>query len=154
LEVNEVEKAEIIKKLNWFYLLEINQVHLYRMQSRQVDDIYLQKALERVAEIEQGHVENIRAKIFEMGGTPGTFGEITGPLSGSVAGLAIGAAGTVALLKANIQLEEKAMRDYKDFILHVGEEKDLFNLLWSNLIDEDLHTAWFSNKVKELEKEQ
>ena len=55
-----MEKAEIIKKLNWFYLLEINQVHLYRMQSRRVDDIYLQKALERVVEIEQGHVENIR----------------------------------------------------------------------------------------------
>ena len=46
------------------------------------------------------------------------------------------------------------MKDYKDLILHVGEDEDLFNLLWSNLIDEDLHTAWFSNKVKELEKEQ
>ncbi len=107
-----------------------------------------------MAEIEQGHVENIRAKIVELGGIPGMFGEIAGPFSGSVAGLATGAAGTVALLKANIQLEEKAMKDYRDFILQAGKDSDLFNLLWSNLIDEDLHTAWFSNKVQELEKRQ
>ncbi|HHX74755.1 MAG TPA: ferritin-like domain-containing protein [Firmicutes bacterium] len=149
-----MQKAEILKKLNWFYLLEINQVHLYRMQSRQVDDLYIRKALERVAEVEQGHVENIRAKIIELGGTPGKFGEMMGPFSGSVAGLATGTAGTVALLKANIQLEEKAMKDYKDFIVRAGGDSDLFKLLWGNLIDEDLHTAWFSNKVKELEGKQ
>lgn len=43
------------------------------------------------------------------------------------------------------------MADYKDFTMQVGN-KEIFELLWSNLIDEDLHTSWFENKVKELEK--
>jgi len=25
-------------------------------------------------------------------------------------------------------------------------------MLWGHLIDEDLHTAWFANKMKELEE--
>lgn len=59
-------------------------------------------------------------------------------------------AGPAGLLWLDIQLEEKAMKDYKEFLLQAGGEEELFNILWDNLIDEDLHTAWFANKLKEL----
>lgn len=34
----------------------------------------------------------------------------------------------------------------------LSPSQDLFETLWSNLIDEDIHTARFANKVKELER--
>lgn len=40
------------------------------------------------------------------------------------------------------------MRDYKDLIVKIGDNRELSDLLWANLIDEDLHTAWFANKLK------
>lgn len=147
-----MELQEVISKLNWFYTLELNQVQLYSEQQRQVDDIYLKTVLARVAEIEQGHVDNISAKIVVLGGKPTFLGEVIAPFTGKAAGFVTGKAGIVPLLNANIALEQKAMKDYKDLLLRVGENFDLYNLLWSNLIDEDLHTAWFQNKVRELKE--
>lgn len=147
-----MEKEALIKKLQWFYFLELNQVNLYLAQSRQVDDFYLKQTLLRIAEVEQGHVENIKAKLAYLGASPAFVGEKVAPLTGMMGGLVTGMAGTIAILKANIDLEEKAMKDYKDFILRVGKDDELFEMLWDHLIDEDLHTAWFTNKVKEFEK--
>ncbi|MCR3921962.1 MAG: ferritin-like domain-containing protein [Firmicutes bacterium] len=149
-----MEKNEIINKLNWFYFLETNQVSLYTAQSHQVEDIYIRKTLQRVAAVEQGHVDTICAKIKKLGGTPSLIGETIAPLTGTTGGFVTGIAGVVALLQADIKLEEKAMKDYKDFLLRVGEDEELFEILWDNLIDEDLHTAWFSNKVQELQQQQ
>ncbi len=147
-----MDTRQIITKLNWMYALELNQVDLYSAQSKQVSDFYLKQTLKRVAEVEQGHVKNISEKIIELGGKPTALGEAVAPVSGRVAGYLTGKAGMIMLLKADIDLEEMAMKDYKDFLLKVGGNEPLFNLLWGNLIDEDLHTAWFVNKVKELEQ--
>ena len=145
-----LDRQQVINRLNWFYSLEMNQVDLYTMQSKQVDDIYIKKVLERVAEIEYGHVENIRDKIRQLGGKPSHLGEALAPVTGKIAGFLSTWPGTMAVLKADIALEEKAMKDYRDFIIKAGNDQDLFTLLWGHLVDEDLHTAWFANKVKEL----
>ncbi len=148
----DIEK--VIHNLNWFYSLELNQVDLYIAQSKSVEDLYLKKTLERIAVIEQQHADNIADKIKELGRKPTKIGDFLGPLSGKITGKITGLAGAIAILKVDITLEEKAMADYKDFILKSGSSKELFDLLWSNLIDEDLHTAWFANKLKELEEIQ
>ncbi|MDW7650060.1 MAG: ferritin-like domain-containing protein [Bacillota bacterium] len=147
-----MEKSALIHKLNWFYSLELNQVQLYTEQSRQTNDLYLQKTLQRVAQIEQSHVDNLREQIIVLGGKPTVLGEAVAPLSGKAAGFITGKTGLISMLKANIDLEEKAMKDYKDFLVRAGGDQALFDLLWSNLIDEDIHTAWFLNKVRELEE--
>lgn len=146
-----MNKDEIISALNWFYGLEIEQVDLYKTQSRRVDDIYMKKALERIAAIEQQHVDNIASLIKNMGVNPSPVGDILGPIIGKVMGHAVGLAGEAVILKVDIAVEEKAMKDYKNFILMSGGWPDLFEQLWSHLLDEDFHTAWFVNKLKEYE---
>lgn len=145
-----MQRDTLIAKLNWFYTLELQQVDLYTAQAQAVEDIYLAKVLARVAAIEQQHVDNIAAEINRLGGEPIELGDVIGPIMGRVSGTITGALGPVMLLKADIALEEKAMKDYKDMILKVGEDPRLFALLWDNLIDEDLHSAWFANKIKEI----
>lgn len=144
-------REEILARLNWFYSLELNQVDLYTAQSRQQEDIYLQRVLERVAGIEQQHVDNIAAQIKRLGGTPTKIGDVLAPVAGQIAGKVLARIGTAALLRANIKLEEMAMRDYKDFLLKAGGDRELYNSLWNNLIDEDLHTSWFASKLREME---
>jgi len=146
-----LNRDELISRLNWFYGLEIEQVDLYKTQSRHVDDIYLKRALERIATIEQQHVENIASFLKKMGVNPSPAGDILGPIIGKIMGNAVGIAGEAVILKVDIAVEEKAMRDYKDFILRTGDVQELFEQLWSNLLDEDFHTAWFANKLKEYE---
>ncbi|WP_337988147.1 ferritin-like domain-containing protein [Dehalobacter sp. DCM] len=137
--------------MNWFYSLELNQVDLYMAQSKLVKDIYISKVLERSSFIEQQHVDNIAAQIKKFGGEPTMLGDIISPILGKTAGNITAAFGVTSLLKADIMLEKKAMSDYKDLIIKIGKDDELFSLLWSNLIDEDLHTSWFASKVEELE---
>jgi len=148
-----MDEKQILNKLNWFYSLELNQVGLYSTQSKYVDDIYTRKVLERAANIEQQHVDNLALQIKLIGGEPTSLGDVIAPLMGKASGNLVSWLGLIPTLKANIMLEQKAMSDYKDFILQVGEDYELFNLLWSHLIDEDFHTSWFHSKVLELERE-
>ncbi|EEG78861.1 ferritin-like domain-containing protein [Dethiobacter alkaliphilus] len=145
-----MDSKELIHKLNWFYSLELNQVDLYMAQSNQIDDIYIRKALERASYVEQQHVDNITEIIKELGSKPTALGDVISPVLGKIGGNLTSLTGLVPMLKANILIERKAMSDYKNLLLKVSDQ-EIFNILWSNLIDEDFHTSWFSSKVQELE---
>ncbi|KJS87767.1 MAG: cytochrome B [Peptococcaceae bacterium BICA1-8] len=123
-------------------------------QSKQIKskDFYISKVLERASYIEQQHVNNIADKIKSLGKTPTSLGDVIAPILGKMSGNVVARTGLITMLKINIMLEKKAMDDYKNLIMKIEKEDDLFTLLWSNLIDEDLHTSWFSSKIQELEK--
>ncbi|AGL00900.1 demethoxyubiquinone hydroxylase family protein [Desulfoscipio gibsoniae] len=146
-----MDDKTIMAKLNWFYSLELSQVDLYTAQAHAVEDIYLAKTFARIAMIEQQHVDKLAEEIKRRGGMPTSLGDVISPLLGKSAGTFSGLLGPKMILKMNITLEEKAMQDYKNIIMHVGNDQHLFDVLWDNLIDEDLHTAWFTNKLKEFE---
>lgn len=143
-------KEQLILKLNWFYTLELNQVDLYLSQSQTFKDAYLGLAFERIAYIEQQHVENIAEKIRELGGQPTKLGDILAPLIGKVAGKLLSLSGAENTLKINICIEERAIQDYYNLInsLEKGHQhKELLQVLKHNLVDEDLHIAWFTNQL-------
>lgn len=144
-----MEKSDLLLKLNWFYSLEAEQVDLYKKQSLMVSDEYISRILMKISEVEKGHVENIAALIEKLGGTPTIIGEVVGELIGKTSGTMLGMMSLEQLLKANIALEKKAMEDYKNLIIRVGRE-DVFETLWNNLLEEDMHTAWMHNKMEEL----
>jgi len=142
---------KVIRKLNWFYSLELNQVDLYSEESRKTSDQYLKKTLERIANIEQQHAETIAQTINELGKKPTAVGNVLAPALGKITGKSISMMGMENLLKFNIILEKKAMKDYRNFILKIHPTyKELAHILYSNLIDEDLHIAWFTKKLKKL----
>lgn len=144
-----MEKEELIKSLNWFYSLELNQVDLYLAQNKKFKDQYGGMVFERVAEIEQGHADLVSSKIQELGGTPTSLGEVISPIIGTSLGTILSMKGLDMALRINIKLEEKAKSDYSQLIARVekdGEspESDLCKLLKYNYVDEDLHAALFA----------
>ncbi|MDK2799392.1 MAG: hypothetical protein PWP27_2445 [Clostridiales bacterium] len=149
-----MDKEQLISKLNWFYSFELNQVDLYTSQSKSTEDDYIALAFERIAYIEQQHVDNIGNKIKKLGGKPTALGDVVAPIIGKTLGKVLALSGIGNLLKVNILLEQKAMKDYKELIHSVKGKYDneVVKILQSNLIDEDLHAAWFNNKLLELKK--
>ena len=59
------------------------------------------------------------------------------------------------VLKINILIEQKAMRDYKELINSLRRSlyssDYLLKLLTQNFIDENLHTEWFKTKLSEIQ---
>ncbi len=100
----------LIPKLNWFYNLELNQVDLYTAQSKAFQGSYAGYVFERVAHIEQGHVDNISDMIYSLGYNPTKLGDVIAPLIGKIAGTMVSKGGLENVLKANILLENKASR--------------------------------------------
>lgn len=144
-----MNKIDLLARLDWFYSLELNQVDLYMAQSGTFPGSYESIVFERTAYIEQQHVDNIAAKIKELGGTPTFLGDVISPILGSIAGKLIAFAGVENTLKANILIEQKAMKDYTQLINAVGDEYglELKKILQHNLVDEDVHTAWFTERL-------
>jgi bacterioferritin len=148
-----MDREKLISRLNWFFNLELNQVDLYTSQSRGSNDPYVKIAFERISYIEQQHVDNIADKIKELGGKPSKIGDVLAPMLGSIAGTVLSAAGLANVLRANIMIENKAMKDYKELIHQLRStygEIELVKLLQHNLFDEDLHTAWFERELSKF----
>lgn len=150
-----MDKVELISSLNWFYSLELNQVDLYLAQSKKFKDQYGGMVFERVAEIEQGHVDLISSKIKGLGVTPTSLGEVISPIIGTSLGTILSMTGLDMALRINIKLEEKAMSDYSELITRVEEEgegpdSELCKLLKYNYVDEDLHAALFAKLIGAL----
>lgn len=152
---DDMDKEKLLTRLNWFYSLELNQVDLYKSQSKAFVSDYAGIVFERLAQIEQGHVDNIGAKIKELGAEPTLIGDVISPLIGRYAGKLIGLAQLEEVLKVNTMIEHKAMKDYKALIDSLKNSyygsKDLIKLLQDNFIDENLHTEWFKTKLSELQ---
>lgn len=144
-----MNKKQLLSKLNWFYSLELNQVDLYMAQSRAFKGSYESIVFERTAWVEQQHVDNIGDTIKEFGGRPTRFGSIVSPVIGRIAGKVIALFGVEATLKADILIENKAMKDYTDLINSIRDEygEELEKILEHNLVDEDVHTAWFTERL-------
>ena len=136
-----MDKKNLINRLNWFYSLELNQVEMYKAQSREADDLRLARALNKFARIEQDHVDKIRSLIEELGETPSPLWEAAGELTGHVAGKLSGLTAREKTLRFNIALERKAVHDYQALIKEV-DDPGIKDVLWDNLLDEELHKSW------------
>lgn len=149
-----MDQKTLLSRLNWFYSLEVTQVDNYLMQSKAIADPYISTGLERVALIEQGHVDNISKMIIALGGKPSMAGELLSPLLGTVMGKALGWTDVATMLKANIRIEAKAVTDYQkliDEMTWAGHDRGMVKTLQYNLTDEDLHSSWFAQVIEQLQ---
>lgn len=150
-----MKTTDLIKALNWFLFLEKGQVAIYDAQQSHLADLYLINAFKSFRDVEAEHVKNITQKIQELGGDPSEFIEIAGHPIGEVlieyGALGIGTLlpniGVDKMLKTNITVEKRAQKDYFNLIKKV-DHSDTADLLWHNVIDEEMHTYWMENWLK------
>lgn len=136
-----MDKEHLVSKLNWFYSLEMNQIEMYKTQSREAGDMHLARALNKFARIEQDHVDKIRCLIEDMGEVPPLDWAAPGELAGHVAGMVTGLTDREKTLRFNIALERKAADDYWALIREV-QDPEMKEVLWDNLINKEFHKSW------------
>ena len=146
-----MDKDTLISKLNWFYTLELNQVDLYKAQSKAFKGSYSGLVFERCSGIEQNHADKLREKIVALGGKPTALGDVISPIVGKVVGELIAMTGLEDTLAINIMLEQKAMTDYNDLMEKLQQDQFgdimLTTILQHNFVDENLHTEWFRTQI-------
>lgn len=150
-----LHEETFIKKLNWFYTLEITQVENYLAQSKAMENQYLKSALERVAFIEEGHVDNIHKTIISLGHSPTLLGDVLSPIIGMGMGNLLGLTELATMMKLNIKVEAKAAADYDHLIqqlIDAGGERGIIHTLRLNMIDEDMHSSWFTSVISHADK--
>lgn len=145
-----MNKQQLIRTLNFFVLIEKQQVELYKSQAEVVTDKKLARALKRFMEIEQSHVENITQLLQYLNSYDNPAFAVAGKAIGQGAKL-IGTilAGTQKekyMLTANIFGEMKAIQDYKKIIKQI-DDPVIKEVLWNNLIDEELHLKWMKARI-------
>lgn len=135
---------KLIVRLKEFYQLETFQVAFYKAQVDSAIDEYYAKAFNKLAQIEQGHVDYFAGLIEQAGESlPAKVGSIF-KLAGHILGEAVESAGQQNTCKLGVLLENKALKHYKKFI---AESKDKqYNVIRNTLIeyqlDEEFHTLW------------
>ena len=148
-----MDEEKVINRLNWFFALEASQVDSYATQSKIVKDRYISLALARFACIEQTHVDNISGLIRSLGYVPTQTRDLISSSVGKLMGSITPSTGLINMLRVDVAVEQKAKTDYKKFIDELSDKK-LLNTLWSNLVDEDLHTAWMKEQIRFLTMEE
>ncbi|HEY8345413.1 MAG TPA: ferritin-like domain-containing protein [Bacillota bacterium] len=148
-----MQREDLLSYLNWFYSLEVSQVDLYIAQSKKFKGTYESIVFARTAAVEQQHVDKLAAIIRRLGGEPYLLGDVISPLFGGLLGKALTFTGLKKTLQGNITIENKAMSDYVALLKRVGEEfgPELQTVLQHNLVDEDVHTAWFVQRLTDYE---
>ncbi len=146
-----MKPERLIRKLNWFYSLETQQYKMYGKQSANINDKYLSKVFNQLAEIELEHAYKIEEYIKTLGEEATVVGGVLATISGKTAGELTSIVEPRKMYKFDILLETKAISDYKKLIKQV-ETQELKDLLWTNAIEEDLHRGWFESRKIELEQ--
>lgn len=148
-----MEREDLLRKLNWFYTLEVSQVGLYVAQSKKFKGSYESIVFERTALVEEEHVDRLAAVIRELGGEPHQVGDVISPLFGGLLGKTLAFTGLKKTLQGNIKIEKKAMTDYVSLLEQVGAAfgPAVETVLQHNLVDEDVHTAWFVQRLADYE---
>lgn len=149
-----MELKKLLARLNWFYSLEVTQVDNYLAQSKAVDDLYIATGLERIALLEQEHVNNISGIILYLGAKPSIVGDVLSPLFGTAMGKILATTDVATMLEANIKIEAKAAADYQKLIreLEAGNhDRGLIKTMQYNMTDEDLHTSWFIHVIEQMD---
>jgi len=141
LDLNRLRRT-----LRWFYILEVNQVALYKVQARLTAEEVDKRLYFKAAEIESGHVRNILGALTHFGGRPGLLA-LLAPLTGAIAGALTSLFNNKITLRVDIALENRAMTDYLNFI-RTCPHQSLREILWSNCLDESLHNEWFKARLR------
>ncbi|MFZ5640551.1 MAG: ferritin-like domain-containing protein [Bacillota bacterium] len=146
-----MDLKKLLSRLNWFYSLEVTQVDNYLAQSKAVDDPYIAAGLERIALLEQEHVNNLSGIIISLGAKPSIISDILSPLFGTAMGKVLGTTDVALMLQTNIKIEAKAATDYYKLIreLESGNyDQGMLRTLQYNMVDEDFHSSWFAHVLE------
>lgn len=137
-------------KLNEVLLYEHGHLGIYTAQAKTVGDQQIAHVFDRFRHLEEEHADKIRRLIMDLGGTPNLISRL-GDEGGKLLGLALQVTGTLTVLKADLKVEELAVKNYHELCNKI-EDESIRDRMLENMIDARLMYLWLADKIAEYEK--
>lgn len=122
---------------------------IYRTQRRVFDEEWIVKKLNAAAENEQEHVNVLRKRILELQGNRSHIGflfQTAARILGSIAGIF----GKEFVLKVDVFVENRAIKDYGTFLNKIKFDEDTVTLINRIIADEVFHKDTWKSSIEEL----
>ncbi len=135
--------------MKFMYNMERFATQIYKTQRGAFKQEEIIKRLVAAAENEQQHVDVLRDRILELNGTKSRLGFLF-QTAGRILGLIVRIFGKVFILKTDIWIERRAVKDYGGYLDKVEFDKDTVTLLERVILDEQRHIETWGNSAKML----
>ena len=140
----------VISSLKFMYNMERFATQIYKTQRGAFTEKEIIEKLIAAADNEQQHVNILKERILELHGTPSSLGFIF-QTAGRILGLAARGLGKLFILKADIWIEKRAIKDYRGFLSGVEFNEKSIALIERIIVDEQRHVDTWENSIKILE---
>ena len=144
---------EVLRALRKMHNVERFAVEIYRTQIRAFPEKEIADRLRAAMANEQEHVNDLRARIGELGGTCSWLGFLF-RMAGKLLGFSTTLLGKVFLLKTDIRIERQAVKDYGNFLQKVDFDEKSRGLIQKNLEDEEAHIKRWEESVEILQAQR
>ncbi|AFM40884.1 Ubiquinone biosynthesis protein COQ7 [Desulfosporosinus acidiphilus SJ4] len=141
---------KLLSRFKEFYTLETFQVAYYNEQLQSSTDEYYCHAFEKMAQIEQGHVDFFAEELDKANVDPPTVKGSVFSLAGTFLGDMVKSTGAHNTCKLGMALENKAIQTYQAFIQESTDKKYsiLRRTLMEYRLDEEFHSLWLQDYMK------
>ena len=122
---------------------------VYRKQARALGKNAMADKLQNASDNEREHADTLRKRLYELKGTPSRTGTLF-DIAGAILGLKTALIGKLFLLKTDMWIEKRAIRDYSNFLRKIDFDDETKALIRRIIEDEKKHIETWSISVKDL----
>jgi bacterioferritin len=139
---------DVLKALRALVNVESMAVQIYRAQTwRFRGKPAITEKLARAIDVEREHRENLEARLKDLGGTTPMLRYAYALMGWAVMGFIPALLGKMVLLRADIWVEEKAIRDYTAFLEKTPFDDQTRALVEKNREDEEEHVRYWQESI-------
>jgi bacterioferritin len=139
----------VINWLNFMCNMERFATEIYRVQSRAFKETETAEKLNAATENERQHAVNLKACITELNGSQSRLGFLF-KTAGRILGFITTLLGKLFILKVDILIEKRAIRDYGNFLKKLELDEKTVDLIKRIIVDEERHVETWQNCIKAL----
>lgn len=144
---------ETLRTLRKLHNVERFAVEIYRTQIGAFPEKEIADRLRAAMANEQEHVNDLQERIGELGGSRSWLGFFF-QRAGRLLGFTTTLLGKVFLLKTDIRVEKRAVKDYGDFLQKVDFDEKSRGLIQKNIEDEKAHIKMWEESIEILQAQR
>ena len=138
-----------MRSLRWMQNMEQFATAIYRAQTSAFTDKGTIDRLRAAAANEQEHADDLASCLGRLGVGPSRLGPLF-RVAGTSLGVFTTFLGKALLLKANVRVEKRAIRDYGQYLQRVAFDGETVDLLHRIIEDEKRHVATWQSCIRGL----
>ena len=142
-------KAVGINSLKFMYNMERFATEIYRTQRSAFTEKEIADMLGAAVENEQQHADSLQGRIIELKSNPSRLGFLF-QVTGKLLSLKTRIFGKLFMLKTDILIEKRAIKDYRSFLKKVKFDEKSVDLIEIIIRDEERHVCNWQNSIKIL----